>query len=81
MINHPDTDLADPAWNTSGVPWFTPNAASLKRIYPYPKNNHNTFKPCTSGRVTLPHPVLPTIIWKSGLVFCVCRRTFYGVNL
>lgn len=21
FINHPDTDLADPAWNTSGVPW------------------------------------------------------------
>jgi aclacinomycin oxidase len=21
MINHPDTDLADPEWNTSGVPW------------------------------------------------------------
>ncbi|HEU4882213.1 MAG TPA: BBE domain-containing protein, partial [Longimicrobium sp.] len=23
LINHPDTDLADPAWNTSGVPWST----------------------------------------------------------
>jgi aclacinomycin oxidase len=23
MINHPDTDLADPAWNQSGVPWYT----------------------------------------------------------
>ena len=23
LINHPDTDLADPAWNTSGVPWHT----------------------------------------------------------
>ncbi|WP_371792354.1 FAD-binding protein [Streptomyces sp. NBC_01471] len=22
-INYPDTDLADPAWNTSGVPWHT----------------------------------------------------------
>lgn len=21
LINHPDADLADPAWNTSGVPW------------------------------------------------------------
>ena len=21
MINHPDVDLADPQWNTSGVPW------------------------------------------------------------
>lgn len=23
MINHPDADLADPAWNRSGVPWHT----------------------------------------------------------
>jgi len=23
MINHPDTDLADPKWNKSGVPWYT----------------------------------------------------------
>jgi hypothetical protein len=23
FINHPDTDLADPQWNTSGVPWST----------------------------------------------------------
>lgn len=23
FINHPDVDLADPAWNTSGVPWHT----------------------------------------------------------
>jgi aclacinomycin oxidase len=23
MINHPDVDLADPKWNTSGVPWHT----------------------------------------------------------
>jgi len=23
LINHPDTDLADPALNTSGVPWHT----------------------------------------------------------
>jgi aclacinomycin oxidase len=23
MINHPDADLADPDWNTSGVPWHT----------------------------------------------------------
>ncbi|MBN9386020.1 MAG: FAD-binding oxidoreductase [Chitinophagaceae bacterium] len=23
MINHPDADLADPAWNTSGIPWYT----------------------------------------------------------
>jgi hypothetical protein len=23
MINHPDTDLADPEWNGSGIPWYT----------------------------------------------------------
>jgi hypothetical protein len=23
MINHPDTDLADPEWNGSGIPWST----------------------------------------------------------
>jgi hypothetical protein len=23
IINHPDVDLADPQWNTSGVPWHT----------------------------------------------------------
>ncbi len=23
LINHPDTDLADPQWNTSGTPWST----------------------------------------------------------
>ena len=23
LINHPDVDLADPEWNTSGVPWHT----------------------------------------------------------
>jgi aclacinomycin oxidase len=23
FINHPDADLADPEWNTSGVPWHT----------------------------------------------------------
>ncbi|MHA4809500.1 FAD-dependent oxidoreductase [Flavitalea flava] len=23
MINHPDTDLADPEWNQSGVPWYS----------------------------------------------------------
>jgi FAD/FMN-containing dehydrogenase len=23
LINHPDADLADPQWNTSGVPWST----------------------------------------------------------
>jgi aclacinomycin oxidase len=36
FINHPDTDLADPAWNTSGVPWSTlyyrDNYPRLQRI-------------------------------------------------
>jgi len=36
FINHPDTDLADPALNTSGVPWYTlyykENYRRLQRI-------------------------------------------------
>jgi hypothetical protein len=36
MINHPDVDLADPEWNTSGVPWSTlyykGNYARLQRV-------------------------------------------------
>jgi len=36
FINHPDTDLADPAWNTSGVPWsslyYQANYARLQRV-------------------------------------------------
>jgi len=36
LINHPDTDLADPALNTSGVPWYTlyynENYPRLQRI-------------------------------------------------
>jgi aclacinomycin oxidase len=36
FINHPDVDLADPEWNTSGVPWHTlyyqDNYARLQRI-------------------------------------------------
>jgi FAD/FMN-containing dehydrogenase len=36
LINHPDTDLADPAWNQSGVPWHTiyyqNNYARLQRV-------------------------------------------------
>lgn len=35
-INYPDTDLADPAWNTSGVPWstlyFKDNYARLQSV-------------------------------------------------
>jgi aclacinomycin oxidase len=36
IINHPDVDLADPVWNTSGVPWSTlyygDNYPRLQRI-------------------------------------------------
>ena len=36
MINHPDVDLADPEWNTSGIPWhtlyFKSNYAALQRV-------------------------------------------------
>ena len=36
VINHPDVDLADPEWNTSGVPWhalyFESNYAALQRV-------------------------------------------------
>ena len=36
LINHPDADVADPAWNTSGVPWSTlyykDNYPRLQRI-------------------------------------------------
>ncbi len=36
FINHPDTDLADAAWNRSGVPWTTlyyqGNVARLQRV-------------------------------------------------
>ncbi|MGH9889718.1 MAG: BBE domain-containing protein, partial [bacterium] len=36
LINHPDADLADPEWNTSGVPWHTlyykDNYARLQQV-------------------------------------------------
>jgi aclacinomycin oxidase len=36
LINHPDTDLADPRWNTSAVPWsaiyYQSNYARLQRV-------------------------------------------------
>jgi hypothetical protein len=36
FINHPDADLADPEWNTSGVPWHTlyykDNYARLQQV-------------------------------------------------
>jgi aclacinomycin oxidase len=45
-INYPDADLADPAWNTSGVPWTTlyykenyPRLQQVKKRY----DPRNTF--------------------------------------
>ncbi|PYF72651.1 FAD-dependent oxidoreductase [Pedobacter nutrimenti] len=36
MINHPDTDLADPQWNKSGIPWhsfyYKENYPRLQRV-------------------------------------------------
>ena len=36
FINHPDTDLADPSMNTSGVPWhqlyYQSNYSRLQRV-------------------------------------------------
>jgi aclacinomycin oxidase len=36
LINHPDADLADPAWNRSGVPWpvlyYQDNYPRLQRV-------------------------------------------------
>jgi FAD/FMN-containing dehydrogenase len=36
LINHPDADMADAAWNTSGVPWhavyYKDNYPRLQRI-------------------------------------------------
>ena len=36
LINHPDADLADPRWNTSGVPWsalyYQTNYERLQRV-------------------------------------------------
>jgi hypothetical protein len=36
LINHPDADIADPSWNTSGVPWhaiyYKDNYARLQRV-------------------------------------------------
>jgi FAD/FMN-containing dehydrogenase len=40
LINHPDVDLADPAWNTSETPWHTiyyqgnyPRLQRIKALY------------------------------------------------
>jgi FAD/FMN-containing dehydrogenase len=54
FINHPDTDLAEPAMNTSGVPWHTlyyqanyPRLQRIKARY----DSHNVFRHPLSVRV------------------------------
>jgi aclacinomycin oxidase len=42
MINHPDTDLADPEWNQSGVPWHT---LYYKENYPRLQNVKSNWDP------------------------------------
>ncbi|MGV8093691.1 MAG: FAD-dependent oxidoreductase [Mangrovibacterium sp.] len=42
MINHPDTDLADPQWNQSGVPWHT---LYYKENYPRLQNVKRKWDP------------------------------------
>jgi aclacinomycin oxidase len=42
MINHPDTDLADPEWNQSGVPWHT---LYYKENYPRLQNVKTKWDP------------------------------------
>jgi FAD/FMN-containing dehydrogenase len=55
-INYPDTDLADPAWNTSGVPWHTlyykenyPHLQEIKKRY----DPRNVFRHALS--IEIPH--------------------------
>jgi len=42
MINHPDTDLANPEWNQSGVPWHT---LYYKQNYPRLQNVKTKWDP------------------------------------
>lgn len=55
LINHPDVDLADPLWNTSGVPWYTlyykdnyPRLQQIKARW----DPHNVFHHALSIRPT-----------------------------
>jgi hypothetical protein len=43
LINHPDVDLADPEWNTSGVPW---HALYYKDNYPRLQQIKARWDPC-----------------------------------
>ncbi|MEO8395760.1 MAG: FAD-binding oxidoreductase [Chloroflexota bacterium] len=55
LINHPDVDLADPQWNTSGVPWSTlyykDNYPRLQRVKAR-WDPHNIFHHALSIRST-----------------------------
>ncbi|MFJ6381062.1 FAD-binding oxidoreductase [Kitasatospora sp. NPDC092039] len=60
-IGYPDSDLADPAWNTSGVPWSTlyyganyPRLQRVKRAY----DPRNVFRHALSIEPTDAHPDL-----------------------
>jgi aclacinomycin oxidase len=57
LINHPDVDLADPVWNTSGVPWHTlyygANYARLQRVKAQ-WDPRNVFRHALSIRATDP---------------------------
>jgi len=60
FINHPDTDVADPAWNTSGVPWSTlyyqANYPRLQRVKTR-WDPHNVFRHPLSIEHHSPPPV------------------------
>ena len=56
-INHPDVDLAEPEWNTSGVPWhtlyFRDNYPRLQRAKAR-WDPHNVFHHALSIRLAAP---------------------------
>jgi aclacinomycin oxidase len=60
FINHPDTDVADLAWNTSGVPWSTlyyqANYPRLQRVKTR-WDPHNVFRHPLSIELHSPPPV------------------------
>jgi aclacinomycin oxidase len=60
FINHPDIDLADPEWNTSGIPWHTlyykDNYSRLQRIKAR-WDPHNVFHHALSIRPVDPKEV------------------------
>ena len=50
MIAHPDNDMADPAWNKSGVPWHT---FYYQDNYPRLQKVKATWDPCNIFRHSL----------------------------